>query len=42
MFQESVSNLKNIVENLYDFLANNSGEICGRFYKLDIFFVSSQ
>jgi len=33
-----MSNLKDIVENMYDFLANNSGEICGGFYKLDIFF----
>jgi len=42
MFQEYVSNLKDIVENLYDFLANNSDEICGRFYKLYVFFISSQ
>jgi len=42
MFQEYVSNLKDIVENLYDFLANISDEICGRFYKLDILFISSQ
>jgi len=42
MFQEYMSNLKDNVENMYDFLANSSGEICGGFYKLDIFFVSSQ